>query len=66
MVGAVVFVSRVSFAETATSTPAVAPAAAVNDVSAAKKARHEARIKLLQDSAAALQAAFAGPWAHGT
>lgn len=52
VVGVMVFVSGVSFAETATS--AVTPAAA-NDVSAAKKAKHEARIKLLQDSAAALQ-----------
>lgn len=46
--GIVVFMSRVSFAQTE-------PAAA-NDVSAAKKAKHEAKIKLLQDSAAALQA----------
>ena len=54
--GVMVFVSGVSFAETATSAPAATPAAAANDVSAAKKARHEARIKLLHDSAAALQA----------
>ncbi|MGA2775887.1 MAG: hypothetical protein ABSE81_07530 [Candidatus Omnitrophota bacterium] len=50
VVGAMVFVSGVSFAETATSAPAATPAAA------AKKAKHEARIKLLQDSAVALQA----------
>ena len=56
VVGAMVFVSGVSFAETATSTPVVTTAAATNDVSAAKKAKHEARIKLLQDSSAALQA----------
>ena len=55
IVGAIVFVSGVSFAETATSTPTSTPAAAANDVSAAKQAKHEARIKLLQDSAAALQ-----------
>ena len=45
--GAIVFVSGVSFAETTAS---------ANDVSAAKQAKHEARIKLLQDSAVALQA----------
>ncbi|MDD5477923.1 MAG: hypothetical protein PHG87_07005 [Candidatus Omnitrophica bacterium] len=49
VVGILGFVSGVSFAETATSAPAATP------VAAAKKARHEARIKLLQDSAAALQ-----------
>ena len=54
--GVMVFVSGVSFAETATSAPAATPAAAANDVSTAKKTKHEARIKLLQDSAAALQA----------
>jgi len=46
--GAMVFVSGVSFAQIA--------AAATKDVSAAKKAKYEARIKLLQDSATALQA----------
>jgi LAS superfamily LD-carboxypeptidase LdcB len=55
VVGAMVFVSGVSFAETATSAPVVTPAAATNEVSAAKQVRHDARIKLLQDSAAALQ-----------
>ena len=55
VVGAMVFVSGVSFAETVTSAPVVTPAAATNEVSAAKQARHDARIKLLQDSAAALQ-----------
>ena len=49
VVGVMVFVSRVSFAETVTSAPAT------NEVSAAKQVRHDARIKLLQDSAAALQ-----------
>ncbi len=52
--GVMVFVSGVSFAETAA--PVATPAAATNDMSAAKKAKHEARIKLLQDSAAVLQA----------
>jgi uncharacterized membrane protein len=52
--GAMVFVSGVSFAETAA--PAAIPVVATNDVSAAKQVKHEARIKLLQDSAAALQA----------
>ncbi|MCX5712440.1 MAG: hypothetical protein NTY47_05150 [Candidatus Omnitrophica bacterium] len=51
-----VFISGVSFAETATSAPAATPAAAANDVAAAKKAKHEASIKFLQDSAAALKA----------
>ena len=54
--GIVVFISGVSFAETATSASAVTPAVAANDVSAARQAKHEARIKLLQDSATALQA----------
>ena len=49
--GAIVFVSGVSFAETAASVET--PAAVANDVSAARKAKHEARIKLLQDSAEA-------------
>ncbi len=53
VIGVIVFISGVSFAETATS----APAAAANDLSVARKAKHEARIKLLQDSAAALQMA---------
>ncbi len=53
-IGAIVFVSGVSFAETAA--PAATPAAVADDVSAAKKARYEAKIKLLEDSAAALQA----------
>lgn len=55
VVGVMVFVSGVSFAETTTSVPAATPVVATNDVSAAKKAKYEARIKLLQDSAAALQ-----------
>jgi hypothetical protein len=46
MIGAVVFLSNVSFAQ-------VTPAA-VKDASACK-AKHEAKIKVLQDSAAALQ-----------
>ena len=50
--GAIVFVSGLSFAETATS----APAATANDLSAALKAKDEVKIKLLNDSAAALQA----------
>jgi len=50
VVAAMIFVPGVSFAETATS------ATTVNDVSVAKKAKQETRIKLLQDSAAALQA----------
>ena len=50
--GAIVFVSGLSFAETATS----APAATANDLSAAMKAKDEVKIKLLNDSAAALQA----------
>ena len=53
-IGAIVFVSGVSFAETAAS--AATPAAVADDVSAAKKARYEAKVKLLNDSAAALQA----------
>jgi len=52
MVGTVVFLLSVSFAQTA----ATSPAAAANDVSTARKARHDARMKLLQDSAVALQA----------
>jgi len=40
VIGVIVFVSEVSFAETATSTPA----AATNDLSAARKAKHEARL----------------------
>ena len=54
MAVAVVLISGVSFAQTAA--PAATPAAVANDVAAAKKAKHEARIKLLQDSATALQA----------
>ena len=47
--GIIFLVSGVSFAQEA-------PAAATNDVLAARKARYEAAIKLLQDSATALQA----------
>ena len=50
VIGAIVFVSGVSFAETATSAPAA------DNVSAAMKAKDEVKIKLLNDSAAALQA----------
>jgi len=50
VVGIMVFLSGVSFAETVTPAPTV-----TNDVSAARKAKHDARIKLLQDSAVALQ-----------
>jgi hypothetical protein len=46
VLGIVVFLSGVSFAQTAT---------AQEQEASARKARHEARIKLLQDSAAALR-----------
>jgi len=47
LLGAIVFLSGVSFAQTAP---------AQGQDASARKARHEAKIKLLQDSAAALQA----------